>query len=108
MVQEKQTHRYRGVLCNFCRQPIPLPEIVTRLQVLTSGEPSSETDAAVTNLENVERSFHIRCRACEKESSYRTSDAIEVEGTPLLRNFRARAEAGFFPSQAGMAKAANG
>lgn len=106
MVQEKQAHRYRGVLCNFCRQPIPLPEIVTRLQVITSGDPSSGVGA--TNLEIVERSFHIRCRACEKESSYRTSDAIEVEGTPLLRNFRARAEAGFLQPSAGLTKAANG
>jgi hypothetical protein len=106
MVQEKQAHRYRGVLCNFCRKPIPLPEIVSRLEVLTSGDASS--DAGATNLEIVERSFHIRCRVCEKESSYRTSDAIEVEGTPLLRNFRARAEAGFLQSPAGLAKAANG
>jgi hypothetical protein len=106
MVQEKQAHRYRGVLCNFCRQPIPLPEIVTRLEVLTSDDAAS--GARTANIDIVERSFHIRCRVCEKESSYRSSDAIEVEGTPLLRNYRARAEAGFLQSTAGLAKAANG
>jgi hypothetical protein len=105
MVLEKSQDRYRGVLCNFCRQPIPLPGIVNRWgEQAQAAAPSSERA-----LELLERSFHIRCRCCEKESSYRSSDVVEVEGAPRLRNFRGRAgdRAGFLRGHGDLAKAAN-
>jgi len=101
MVQEMKQSRYRGVLCSFCRQPIPLPSIVSRL-----GVPGTVCGDAVLN--DIERSFHIRCRACEKESSYWSNDVIDIEGTPRLRSFRPRPDAGLFSNQRGLARAANG
>jgi len=103
MVLEKSQDRYRGVLCNFCRQPIPLPAIVNRwgAEAQVAGQGA---------LEAAERSFHIRCRCCEKEASYRSSDVVEVQGEPRLRNFRGRAgeRSGFLRGHGDLAKAANG
>jgi hypothetical protein len=101
MVQDQEQESYRGVLCNFCRQPIPLPAIVARAEAVFGnnlGEPS---------LEGPDKSFHIRCRACDKETSYRTSEIVEVKGVPRSRNFRPRTTS--IPGAEGVfAKVANG
>jgi hypothetical protein len=104
MVLEKSQDHYRGVLCNFCRQPIPLPAIVNRW-----GEQAKAAATGEHAAEALERSFHIRCRCCEKESSYRSSDVVEVEGAPKPRNFRGRAgdRANFLRGHGDLAKAAN-
>jgi hypothetical protein len=105
MVLEKNQDHYRGVLCSFCRQPIPLPAIVNRWGAEAQGAAASEGA-----IEAAERSFHIRCRCCEKEASYRSSDVVEVQGAPRLRNFRGRSgeRAGFLRGHGDLAKAANG
>jgi hypothetical protein len=102
MVQEKKQDRYRGVLCSFCRQPIPLPLVVARLNSQTGVAGDRAFDGA-------ERCYHIRCRVCEKEACYRSSEAIEVEGAPRPRSFRWRSEAAdFLRGHGDVAKAANG
>lgn len=64
---------YRGVLCASCRQPIPVPAIV-----LTMEAEVREEDQQV-------RVFKLRCRACEKELPYRSTDIVEYEGSPRTR-----------------------
>ncbi|HUJ33449.1 MAG TPA: hypothetical protein VLY23_19365 [Candidatus Acidoferrum sp.] len=94
MTSETKVQRYRGVFCGYCRQPIPLPGIVDRIaaQEHETGIPA--------------RSFHLRCRACEREKPYRTRDIAEFEGTPRSRLSAERSFA--LVHQAKIAKAANG
>jgi hypothetical protein len=64
---------YRGVLCVCCTQPIPVAAFVA------IAEPeSSEEHQRV-------RVFSVRCRVCEKERPYRSTDILEFEGTPRPR-----------------------
>lgn len=75
--EERETvQRYRGVLCGHCRQPIPLPGIVERL-----ADTDAESGAENRNI----RSFHLRCRVCEREKTYQTGDIAEFEGVPRTR-----------------------
>jgi hypothetical protein len=90
---------YRGVICQCCRQPIPLPGIVLRMEAslepyeLGAGQKSG-------------RVFTLRCRSCEKEMPYRTSEIVDVEGTPKPRPSRTL---GRNARQAeGLSRAANG
>jgi hypothetical protein len=75
-------HSYRGVRCMSCRQPIPLPailiEINSRLRDLRGGSVD----------EHAARVFSLRCRVCEREKPYRTSDIVEFEGEPRPRSSR--------------------
>lgn len=64
---------YRGVLCMSCRQPIPVPAILVNLD--RTGETK----------ERQERVFSLRCRCCNREKPYRTSEIAEFDGTPLVR-----------------------
>lgn len=68
--------RYRGVLCGHCRQPIPVPGIVERL-----ADADAESGSGNRNI----RSFHLRCRVCEREKTYQTGDIAEFEGVPRTR-----------------------
>ncbi len=102
MIQEQKQERYRGVLCEFCRQPIPLPSIVARAEVVLGDIPEK------TFSRDLARAFHIRCRACDKEASYHTSEIIEIEGAPRLRSFRARTTPGIARAGSELTKAANG
>jgi hypothetical protein len=68
---------YRGVLCASCKQAIPVPAIVVNMEA-ESGD-----------AEHSVRVFNLRCRACEKEQPYRSTDIVEFEGTPRVRT-RAR------------------
>jgi hypothetical protein len=102
MVQDQKLERYRGVLCSFCRQPIPLPAIVA------SAESARKTVSAGITEEHVSKSFHIRCRACEKECSYRTAEIADFEGAPRARSFRARSASGMVHKKSALTQAANG
>ncbi|HKQ86676.1 MAG TPA: hypothetical protein VJS43_07900 [Candidatus Acidoferrales bacterium] len=76
MIQEATSPQYRAVLCRHCREPIPVPAIVIRMETLSSAEePGSES----------ERVFTVRCRSCECEHPYRSSQIIQVEGQPKAR-----------------------
>ena len=68
---------YRGVLCASCKQAIPVPAIVVNMEA-ESGD-----------AEQPVRVFNLRCRACEREQPYRSTDIAEFEGTPRVRT-RAR------------------
>ena len=89
---------YRGVRCLSCRQPIPLPGIVLDIE-------SSLIDHG-SGLPHRDRVFSLRCRACEREKPYRTSDIVDFEGTPTSRLFRPRTHT-LGPSNR-LARSANG
>jgi hypothetical protein len=72
MTQEV-TQSYRGVLCTSCKQAIPVPAIVASIEA-ESGD-----------AEQPVRVFNLRCRACEKEQPYRTTDIVEFFGAPRVR-----------------------
>jgi hypothetical protein len=77
MVEEKVEH-YSGVLCRCCRQPIALPEAVTKHR----AEQDAEHD-------DLPRAFTLRCRACDKERPYGLADVTRFEGVPRIRETRA-------------------
>lgn len=79
MSKEKTTQHYRGVLCGYCRQPIPVPGIVEK--IVSDESESGEKRGGI---------FNLRCRACERERPYRINEIIEVEGSPRPRALRAR------------------
>jgi hypothetical protein len=79
MTQETTLQHYRGVLCGYCRQPIPVPGIVEKI-VNDESERGEKRGGT----------FNLRCRACEREKPYRMSEIVEVEGTPRPRSLRAR------------------
>jgi hypothetical protein len=85
---------YRGVLCRCCKQPIPVSPFVVVMQ------PESDEEQQRV------RVFSVRCRACEKERPYRSSDIVEFEGTP--RSTRgARPNPVAAPEIGGIGRAAN-
>jgi hypothetical protein len=84
MNQEKAKQTYRGVRCLSCRQPIPLPGILRKL-----GCDLDEKDPGAVP-EHAALVFSLRCRACEREKPYRTTDILDFEGEPRNRNFRPR------------------
>jgi len=98
MMVDVSKDSYRGVLCMSCRQPIPLPQIVIRMEVVSETERS----------EQHERVFKLRCRACDREKPYRSRDIVELEGTPRARalNIRAPQRADRLPG--GFSRAAHG
>lgn len=98
MMQDVAKQSYRGVLCMSCRQPIPLPGIVIKMEVLEAGKPSDQH----------EHVFKLRCRACDKEKPYRSRDIVEFEGTPRLRAPSIRAPQGVGRQAGGLSRAANG
>jgi hypothetical protein len=98
MSQEAKIQHYRGVLCGYCRQPIPLPGIVER---------STAQDSDPASHDRVAHAFNLRCRACEREKPYRRSDISEFEGTPRPRFSRA-VTPGPIHQRHKVARAANG
>jgi len=95
MSHEGVVEHYRGVLCGYCRQPIPLPGIVERLTTRDSGFPARGAHV-----------FNLRCRACQKEKPYRRDDIAEFQGTPRPRFTRASAPGPLREHK--IARAANG
>ena len=75
MTADVPKQSYRAFLCMSCRQPIPLPAILNSLESLAAGD-------AASRVEQVERVFSLRCRACGREKPYRSAEIIELEGTP--------------------------
>jgi translation initiation factor 2 beta subunit (eIF-2beta)/eIF-5 len=77
MNEQLEQRTYSAVLCRTCREPIPVPAIVIRLQ-----EESNEAGSAEPQHDRV---FRLRCRACGAEKPYRSSQVIEVDGEPKVR-----------------------
>jgi hypothetical protein len=77
MIQEATMPQYSAVMCRHCREPIPVPAIVIRMEALASAQ-DSETG-------QTERVFTLRCRVCEGENPYRSSQITKVEGEPKGR-----------------------
>ena len=73
MIEEKKVSTYRGVVCRHCRQPIPIPAIVINLE--NAAETRSPEEKHV-------RVFHLRCRACQKEQLYWSTEVADFEGRP--------------------------
>lgn len=79
MTQDTIKQSYRGVLCLSCRQPIPLPAIVLRMESSTQGEESGSLQ------EHQTRVFSLRCISCDREKPYRATDIVDFEGAPKPR-----------------------
>lgn len=77
MIQEVKSRTYRAVVCKHCREPIPVPAIVIRIESLSQERQEAEGQS--------ERVFTLRCRACVGEHPYRSSEIVEVEGEPKGR-----------------------
>ena len=92
IVEAKQ--QYRGVLCLHCHQPIPLSSSTAANEGGFGEQPTSGGDELIVRSLSVrsftERSFAMRCRACEGEGLYTGSDVIACDGTPRTRMSRAR------------------
>jgi hypothetical protein len=98
MVQELKEASYRAVLCSCCRQPIPLPAIIGRMELASANTPTGEGD----------RVFSLRCRACEREMPYRASAIVDISGTPRSRATRSHERAKMLRQTERVARAANG
>jgi len=95
MSHEGVVEHYRGVLCGYCRQPIPLPAIVERLTTRENGYPARGAHV-----------FNLRCRACHREKPYRREEIAEFQGTPRPRFSRSTSSP--FQHDQKLARAANG
>ena len=91
---QDQKQSYRGVLCASCKQPIPVPTILVIIE-----RESQEDEQHV-------RVFNVRCRACEKEQLYRTTEILEFEGVPRTRQ-RARLVTAVASKSSALGRAAN-
>lgn len=98
MTQDVAKESYRGVLCMSCRQPIPLPAIVIRMEVLPEDKQSQRRELV----------FKLRCRACDREKPYRSRDIVEFEGTPRRRASNIRTPQAVGRQAGGLSRAANG
>jgi len=94
MTQEIKIDNYRGVLCRYCRQPIPVPSIVNTLEA-QAKEANPGGDAGQV--------FTLRCRSCDGEHPYRSSEIANFEGNPKPRVSRIRLMRG----QSKLSRAAN-
>ena len=101
MSQDVAKQSYRAVLCMSCRQPIPVPAIVITLGVVPQG---NEACPPVSK----ELVFTLRCRACGRERPYRSSDIVELEGTPRSRASYLRGLYGVRRQSRDLSRAANG
>jgi hypothetical protein len=77
MIQEATLPHYAAVACKVCREPIPVPKIVTQMDSLIGAR---DSDAG-----QQERVLHLRCRACSAEKLYQSSQIVEVEGEPRTK-----------------------
>jgi hypothetical protein len=101
MTHDVAAQSYRGVLCLSCRQPIPLPSIVLNMEL---SRKSQESDLGH---DYPDRVFSLRCRACDREKPYRSSDIVDFEGTPASRRPRSIHERPKRPANT-LTRAANG
>lgn len=95
MTQETTLQHYRGILCGYCRQPIPVPRLVEKIV-------NDESEGG----EKRNGTFHLRCRACEREKPYGMNEIVEIEGSPRPRSLRARHK--LASAQPRLARAASG
>jgi len=101
MIQEAKQN-YRGVLCVHCRQPIPLPKSIAKIESKEAG-----TDHA-SKAELGPRVYTLRCRACQGEGLYTESKFIDVEGTPRVRQTLPRKASPMLRPSGNLSRAANG
>ena len=93
MLVEAKQH-YRGVLCLHCHQPIPLSSSTAANEGGFGEQPTTDSSELIVRSLSVrsftERSFAMRCRACEGEGLYTGSDVIACDGKPRTRVSRER------------------
>jgi hypothetical protein len=102
MTQETQELTYRGVRCQSCTQPIPLPAILAGMDSALRNKHSAEAQEYPMSV------FSLRCRACYREKPYRASEIMDFEGTPRSSVSRSRLGHSFGRHTNGRARAANG
>ena len=80
-MNQELIQKYRGVFCQCCRQPIPLPAIILHLE-------NSRMQGSGAATETGARVFALRCRSCEREMPYRTTEIVDIHGAPKPRASR--------------------
>ena len=68
--------KYHGVRCHFCGETIPVPARIAHKQALLKLAPAGNPDE-----ENFP-TLNLRCRVCQKENFYKSSDVQEVGDLP--------------------------
>lgn len=101
MNQKQEKQSYAGVVCRSCRQPIPIPPVVVSMESAAENESTSLGESPRG------RAFTLRCRVCDKEMPYRTSEITEFEGTPRPRLSPARRRTVRDGSNEDLSRAAN-
>src|SRR5271156_4256371 len=102
MTQQIQEQSYRGVRCQSCTQPIPLPAILAGMDSALKTNELNEHRDYPTSV------FSLRCRACYREKPYRASEIMDFEGTPRPNASHSRVAHSFGRHAGGRARAANG
>jgi hypothetical protein len=101
MTHEEAKQLYRGVLCFYCHQPIPISATAAHREKklrLTEMNPTRELGSCV---------FTLRCRACEREGVYAGANFKDFEGTPRVRTRRPRPSSPLPGPQHGFPRSAN-
>jgi hypothetical protein len=65
---------YRGILCLYCSQPIPIP---ARAKMLESESHKSQPD---NRSEEQPQVILLRCKCCEKEAPYAVAEIAHFQG----------------------------
>jgi hypothetical protein len=77
-MNQELIQKYRGVICQCCRQPIPLPAIILHMENSRGQESGTLAGGGA-------RVFALRCRSCEREMPYRTTEIVDIHGVPKPR-----------------------
>jgi hypothetical protein len=76
MNQSAESKHFRGVVCVRCRQPIPVPSVVGRKGTSTANVGQNSPQ------EMNSRVFTLRCRACQSEHPYTTTQIVDCDDGP--------------------------
>jgi len=79
MSLEIERQHFRGVVCLYCKAPIPVPAVVGAHENAIHGEEQAESSQANS------RVFTLRCSSCHKEKPYRTREIVDFEGSPEMK-----------------------
>jgi hypothetical protein len=74
MNYEAMSTGYRGILCLYCSQPIPIPARAKRVE---SASHKPQPDNAREEQPQV---ILLRCRRCEKEAPYGIAEIVDFKG----------------------------
>jgi hypothetical protein len=101
IIQDADKQQYRGVVCRSCRQPISLPAIVVNIHAAIQDN-GADSDGG-----EFSRVFSLRCRSCQSERPYQTSEVVTFDGVPKVHLSRSRSKQRETTVSGDVARAAN-